>query len=403
MNYTTLLANNAISRGGGLTLSDSTAVLYGALFWDNTAPSYKQYFIEGMTTLDMSYTLIPGGYIGPGNIDGDPLLVPGPAGNGYLSQIAAGQLENSPALDASNEPAAAACINIGSFLWCLDRATTRTDEIPDQGLADVGYHYNALPVTPTPQPTFTMALTETPSPTATPELPSATPTLTPTANETPEPTAIPTETATEIPTATPTVTAYPTETPPATPTDTPEPSPTATSTTPAPTATPTVAQPSATPTNIPATASPTPTEPVATHTPTPSAAPTETATPAPSPAPLAMELSLNARHFRSGDPFELTWAVLHESADTVVGHAFILLDVVGAYWFWPSWTEQLDFTPILLAPGKGIARSAALDFIWPDGDFGHFDGILFWGALTDPGNSYLLTAPERIEWGYGDD
>ncbi|MHC4645955.1 MAG: InlB B-repeat-containing protein, partial [Planctomycetota bacterium] len=68
------------------------------------------------------------------NLDGDPLYVPGPAGRGdyFLSQVAAGQDANSPALDAGNKSAIAAGLNT---------RTTRTDNLFDAGQVDLGYHY----------------------------------------------------------------------------------------------------------------------------------------------------------------------------------------------------------------------------------------------------------------------
>jgi predicted outer membrane repeat protein len=66
------------------------------------------------------------------NIDDDPCFVPGPLGNYYLSHIGAGQTIDSPCMDAGSAPA-------------IDRDmikyTTRTDELPDSRMVDMGYHY----------------------------------------------------------------------------------------------------------------------------------------------------------------------------------------------------------------------------------------------------------------------
>ena len=70
----------------------------------------------------------------------DPLFVSGPGliGDYYLSQIAAGQGADSPAVNAGSQTAAAAN---------LTHRVTRTDEQGDQGSVDLGYHYPALPYT----------------------------------------------------------------------------------------------------------------------------------------------------------------------------------------------------------------------------------------------------------------
>jgi hypothetical protein len=62
-------------------------------------------------------------------IDADPLFVTGPQGNYYLSQIAAGQGTDSP------------CVDTGDPASHMIVGTTRTDEVPDSGVVDMGYHY----------------------------------------------------------------------------------------------------------------------------------------------------------------------------------------------------------------------------------------------------------------------
>lgn len=82
---------------------------------------------------------------GPNDINANPLLAdPNGAdnvlgGSGYgddkfqLSQIAAGQPNNSPALNAGSDTA----FNLG-----LATSTTRTDSVPDDGTVDMGFHYS---------------------------------------------------------------------------------------------------------------------------------------------------------------------------------------------------------------------------------------------------------------------
>ena len=75
--------------------------------------------------------------------DGDvmkanPLFAPGPGGCYYLSHASAGQPEDSPYVDAGAPNAA--------DLGLADR-TTRSDEMTDAGVVDLGYHY---PVTGKP-------------------------------------------------------------------------------------------------------------------------------------------------------------------------------------------------------------------------------------------------------------
>ena len=69
---------------------------------------------------------------GWGNIDDDPLFVPGPAGSYYLSQVAGGQSVDSPCLDAGSD---------SPEVLELAEMTTRSDEETDVYIVDMGYHY----------------------------------------------------------------------------------------------------------------------------------------------------------------------------------------------------------------------------------------------------------------------
>lgn len=75
---------------------------------------------------------------GPGDIMQDPLFVTGPQGAYCLSQIAAGQAQNSPCLDAGDTLLATTPLNLDSLLRAW---TTRTDSIIDLRALDMGYHY----------------------------------------------------------------------------------------------------------------------------------------------------------------------------------------------------------------------------------------------------------------------
>jgi hypothetical protein len=84
------------------------------------------------STITITYSDIWGGWPGEGNIDADPLFVSAPLGEYYLSQTAAGQPVDSPCVDAGSDTAE----NLG-----LDTRTTRTDQVGDAGIVDMGYHY----------------------------------------------------------------------------------------------------------------------------------------------------------------------------------------------------------------------------------------------------------------------
>ncbi len=82
----------------------------------------------------MTYSCIQEGYLGQGNISDNPQFTFGPQGYYYLCQTASGQSVQSP------------CVDAGDPLSPLLQGTTRTDEYPDLGTIDMGFHYQ-LPLT----------------------------------------------------------------------------------------------------------------------------------------------------------------------------------------------------------------------------------------------------------------
>jgi len=234
------------------------------------------------------------------------------------------------------------------------------------------------PTTP-PTPTFT--------PTYTPEPPTATPTAPP--QETPTPTIPPTDTPAGTPPATATNTPVPTATPtpgatePPTETPTPEPSG-------APTRTPTPS------------GSFTPQWPTATPSPRPTQTPTQapyTPTPTNTPANQAprIQLSLNHQLFLPGDDFIFNAHITNPGFRVEV-HQYIVLDVFGEYFFWPSWTRAVDSQYRLLAQGANYT-DVILQFVWPT-NVGSAYNLVFWAALLDATSGTLLGEVDAVYFSY---
>jgi hypothetical protein len=127
----TIAGNEATWFGDGLTVHDSNLGTVEAkdsiLYFNNGDDVY-----DGPGTTAITHSDIEEGFSGAGNISDDPLFMSGPLGDFYLSQTDAGDPSNSP------------CLNRGSNLaqeYAMDSLTTRTDEIYDSGLVDLGHHY----------------------------------------------------------------------------------------------------------------------------------------------------------------------------------------------------------------------------------------------------------------------
>ncbi len=191
----TIADNTAMDSGGGICVGNESLTLKDCIVWDNSA-AYGEELAQideesQYITIDISYTDIQNGmndievppqheFIwGDGNIEADPQFATGVFGGWYLAQTEAGQGTDSPCLDAGSAAADTICFDLPDTTFCLNELTTRTDSITDTGQVDMGVHYPAVPVTPTPTPIPTETPTPPPTPSQTPELtqtPSPTPT-----------------------------------------------------------------------------------------------------------------------------------------------------------------------------------------------------------------------------------
>ena len=68
----------------------------------------------------------------------------------------------------------------------------------------------------------------------------------------------------------------------------------------------------------------------------------------------------------------------------------------SAYWFWPSWSQEIDRTTWQLAPSG--SWDTILQFVWPSGA-GSLQGVRLWGAFLEPGMVELIVF-DMLEWGF---
>ena len=140
-------------KGGGIyTRFNASPVVSDTIINMNVAPIGKEIYAGDeyhSSVLTISYSDViqslvyvePGSTVnwGDGMIEGDPLFVSGPwSGMHYLSQIEAGQTEDSPCLNAGSTEVGFYPESSG---YHAVYGTTRTDSITDTGIIDIGYHY----------------------------------------------------------------------------------------------------------------------------------------------------------------------------------------------------------------------------------------------------------------------
>ncbi len=163
-------ATNSIhSAGGGVSNAEYFAwvEIENSILWGNSALSGPQIAVGSIfgssfdpggpfAEVDVSYSDVWGGkgqvYIEPGgytavdwmygSFDADPLFAETSVSERtyYLSQMPAGQLTNSPCVDAGDILASDLEADVDPTL--NTRLTTRTDLVEDAGTVDLGYHYN---------------------------------------------------------------------------------------------------------------------------------------------------------------------------------------------------------------------------------------------------------------------
>jgi|GEM_PF-518698 len=116
-------------NGGGISCQNIASVnIYNSVIWGNLSTSNVYVSVGPQPTI--TYSDVGGGFVGVGNFDLDPVFCTGFYGDFYLSQIAAGQTVDSP------------CVNAGDPSSMMIKGCTRTDGQKDNGVVDIGYHYN---------------------------------------------------------------------------------------------------------------------------------------------------------------------------------------------------------------------------------------------------------------------
>lgn len=135
----------------------------------------------------------------------------------------------------------------------------------------------------------------------------------------------------------------------------------------------------------------------ATATPTLTPTAWQSPTPRQSPTPIPeviVTIFLNQQTFTVDDRFLLILTV-DNTDSSIAADAYVVLEVYGAYWFWPSWRvlPQLDHGELDLTPWAHVDLTI-LDFGWPPGA-GAAEGLYFWSFLC---TRYTLDLISNVSW-----
>ncbi len=88
---------------------------------------------------------------------------------------------------------------------------------------------------------------------------------------------------------------------------------------------------------------------------------------------------------------------LNHTSTAISADVYIILDVYGSYWFWPSWNTEADFAGRTLLSERTTSE-IILDFVWPDYE-GYFDGVILWAAALEPGTTNLIGPYDQVSFG----
>jgi len=122
----TFYKNTSMDYGSAICCKDSFVTVKNTIIWPDEY--FLEIYCQGGNPPTVTYSDVAGGYGGHGNFCKDPMFIRGPLGDFYLSQFSAGQLTQSP------------CVDAGDPLSAMIEGTTRTDAVQDAGIVDIGYH-----------------------------------------------------------------------------------------------------------------------------------------------------------------------------------------------------------------------------------------------------------------------
>jgi hypothetical protein len=132
------IARNEVTLivGGIATYQFSYPIVRNTIVYENIAPQFVSLLSSFDDSFRVSYSDVEGGWEGVEVMDESPLFTSGIDGSYYLSQVASGQPVQSPVVNRGDVPA---------VTRHLDSMTTRTDQVGDVGIVDLGFHYYQNP------------------------------------------------------------------------------------------------------------------------------------------------------------------------------------------------------------------------------------------------------------------
>ncbi len=92
--------------------------------------------------------------------------------------------------------------------------------------------------------------------------------------------------------------------------------------------------------------------------------------------------------FRGGDYFDLQYTIVNPGDITLNVDLYVLLDVYGIYFFWPSWSDGFDYKTVSVNAESDLSE-AVLQCNWPAGT-GAASDLKFYAAMFQPGSFTMV-------------
>ena len=115
-------------------------------------------------------------------------------------------------------------------------------------------------------------------------------------------------------------------------------------------------------------------------------APTFTPTPD-VPPETSIDVYTNKKLYTGNDYFELKLDIENPGPARICD-LYLVLQVVDLYFFFPSWTEEIDNQTRSLGDGQATSETI-FGFIWPENS-GRLEDVRFWAALLEPATGELI-------------
>lgn len=109
----------------------------------------------------------------------------------------------------------------------------------------------------------------------------------------------------------------------------------------------------------------------------------------------SIRVDLNTKALKGSDFFDFGITLLNPGQAVNSVMEIVMLEAYGAFFFWPSWSEEFD-SRMLNLPEKMDQTESIFAFTWPDG-VGSGQAA-FWGALLGSDNTILGYDIEAFKW-----